>query len=272
MGSAMSMGVDDELDTAIEPGLLDGAARLRLVALSARPRGDELMVGNAASGDFVVLPAIAGVVLDGIAGGEPLTRVAELARAATGEDVGVLEFAHALIELGFVTHINDQPLQTDLIRLRDGGRLGEQLAAHARPLFSRTAWIVYATLAVACAVLLLLDPRYRPHSSSLFFTRDPLASLAVLSVAAAVLTAVHEGAHWLAARVEGVPARITLGRRLYFLVAQTDLTSLLALPPRRRFGALLAGLASRRSCSRSCSRPRSPPRRGSGTHRRCSRD
>jgi putative peptide zinc metalloprotease protein len=50
-------------------------------------------------------------------------------------------------------------------------------------------------------------------------------------------------AHWLGARVNGVPARITVSRRYYLLVAQTDLSALWAVPRRRRFPPLLAGIA-----------------------------
>jgi hypothetical protein len=53
----------------------------------------------------------------------------------------------------------------------------------------------------------------------------------------------HEVAHWLGARIEGVPARITISRRYYLMVAQTDLSAMWALPRRRRFGPLLAGMA-----------------------------
>ena len=237
------VAVVDELRAASEPGRLDGSAVLRLVALSVRARGEELLVGDVGAGEFVVLPEIAGVILDGIRAGQPLAAVAETAREVAGQDVDVVDFAKGLIELGFVTHVNDRPVKNDRVRLHDGGRVGERLAALAGPLFSRAAWIVYATLAAGCAVLLLFAPRYRPPANSVFFLHDPLASLAILGVIDAGLTVFHEGAHWLAARVEGVPARITLGRRLYLLVAQTDLTSLFAVPRRRRFGPLLAGLA-----------------------------
>jgi hypothetical protein len=58
-----------------------------------------------------------------------------------------------------------------------------------------------------------------------------------------VLAAAHEVCHWLAARAEGVSSRITVSRRLYFLVLEIDLTGLWSLPRRRRYSALLAGMA-----------------------------
>ena len=58
-----------------------------------------------------------------------------------------------------------------------------------------------------------------------------------------MLATLHECAHWLAARAVGVPARIRISRRLFFLAFETDLTGLWSVPRRRRFGAILAGMA-----------------------------
>jgi putative peptide zinc metalloprotease protein len=121
---------------------LDQASRLRLVSLSVRPRGDELLVGDALTGEFVVLPPIAGVVLDQLGAGVSLAQVSARTREAAGEDVDVLDFAATLIDLGFVTHVDDRPLPEGRSRLHDGGRCGERLATLGRPLFSRTAWVV----------------------------------------------------------------------------------------------------------------------------------
>jgi hypothetical protein len=58
-----------------------------------------------------------------------------------------------------------------------------------------------------------------------------------------LLALMHEACHWAAARAEGLDARITIGRRLYFFVFETDLSQLWGLPARRRYSALLAGMA-----------------------------
>jgi putative peptide zinc metalloprotease protein len=57
------------------------------------------------------------------------------------------------------------------------------------------------------------------------------------------ITVLHEGWHWLAARAEGVPARFRISYRGAFIVAETDLTLMLTVPRRRRFGPMLAGPA-----------------------------
>ena len=112
-----------------------------------------------------------------------------------------------------------------------------------RLLFSRAAWAVYAGAALGAVALLAIHPALVPRSSDIFFLGTPVRSLAALTLAIYALAAAHECCHWLAARAEGIRARITLGRRLYFLVLEIDLTGLWGLPRRRRYSALLAGMA-----------------------------
>jgi hypothetical protein len=86
-------------------------------------------------------------------------------------------------------------------------------------------------------------PGLVPGVSDIFFLSTPARSLAALTAMGLALAAAHEGCHWLAARAEGVRARITVSRRLYFFAFEIDLTGLWSLPRRRRYSALLAGMA-----------------------------
>jgi hypothetical protein len=99
-----------------------------------------------------------------------------------------------------------------------------------------------AGCAVGALVLMAIVPSVRPHALDVFFLPNPAASLAVLTLVTYLLAAAHELAHVLAAAALGVPARLRITRRLYFLTFETNLTGLWALPPRKRIGPLLAGL------------------------------
>jgi len=236
-------------ESAPGPATADGAqlgdeARLTLVELSVTPDGNEFIVGDRWRGEFVSLPAIALVIIDAIRAGKTLGEAGAIAHDHNGEDVDVLDFASTLIALGFVTEIDGIPVANgEGPRLHDGGRLGERLASLARPLFSRPAWVTYGTLFMACLLVLILLPGYRPRAKQLFFLHNPLVSFAILTIVDSIIVGSHELAHWLAARVQGLPARITISRRLYILVYQTDLTAVWSLPRRKRFGPLLAGMA-----------------------------
>jgi putative peptide zinc metalloprotease protein len=87
------------------------------------------------------------------------------------------------------------------------------------------------------------QPALRPSFEDYMFLPNPLVAILVLYAFAVGIMALHEGWHWLAARAEGVPARFRISYRGVFLVAETDLSLLLTVPRRRRFGPMLAGPA-----------------------------
>jgi putative peptide zinc metalloprotease protein len=219
------------------------STRLTLRSLSISPHGQEFLVGDPAGGDFVAVPEIAITIIHALRDGCSLGQAAEIARERAGEDVDTIDFAHTLIELGFVANVDQHALPDTRDRRLDGGRVGEWLARQAAPLFTRWAWALYGGLFLACVALISAYPRCRPRGSDLLFLHNPLESVGWMFVAGMLLGSVHEGMHWLAARVEGIPVRITISRRLYLLVLQTDLTGIWALPRLRRVGPVMAGMA-----------------------------
>lgn len=223
---------------------LTPGSRVGLRPLSVRPEGDGFMVGDLARGEFITVPAIGVVVINALRGGLTVTEVADRAREEAGTDVDVADFVGTLTDLGFVASIDGVAVQSGPVpELTSGGRLGEVAARLARPLYSAPAWALYALLFAACVVSLTTVGWLRPRSGQFFFLSSPVLSIALLTIIGIPLGMLHELAHWLGARIEGVPARITISRRYYLLVFQTDLSALWALPRRRRFRALLAGLA-----------------------------
>jgi len=114
----------------------------------------------------------------------------------------------------------------------------------ARPLFGRVAWTVYAACALFDLVALIRAPSLLPRPGTDAFVFDDVGtSILVFYPFALVVMAVHECWHWLAARAAGVSARLGVDRRAVFLVFETDLSQLWAVPRRERIGPLLAGMA-----------------------------
>jgi putative peptide zinc metalloprotease protein len=70
-----------------------------------------------------------------------------------------------------------------------------------------------------------------------------LLNIVVISVLGMLAVAAHEGAHVLATAALGLPSRLSVTRRLYFLTFQADLTRLWSVPRQARYGPLLAGMA-----------------------------
>jgi putative peptide zinc metalloprotease protein len=211
--------------------------------LTITPEGDAFMVGDLARGEFIEVPPIAVVVINALRDGYSIAEASNLARAESAIEVDVVDFVETLRDMGFVASIGGVPIQAEGPKLTDGGRAGAALARLARPLYSTPAWTLYGVLFVGCLVLLIAVPWFRPRYGQMFFLSNPVLSVVLLTVIATPIVMLHELAHWLGARIEGVPARITISRRYYLVVAQTDLSALWALPRRRRFGPLLAGMA-----------------------------
>lgn len=218
---------------------------LRLHPLTRTAQGDRVVVGRADTGRFVAVPAVGAHALDLLAAGRTVADVErEVTPAGATEPVDVLAFARGLVRLGFVAAVDDA--RTDRPAPTPDAPTGGWVVApraRARWLFSRTGACAAALCAVASVVMLVTVPDVRPHALDVFFLRTPARSLAVLTVLTYVLAGLHELAHVMAAAALGVPARLRITRRLYFLTFETNLTGLWALPPRRRVGPLLAGPA-----------------------------
>ncbi|WP_157494528.1 hypothetical protein [Kutzneria sp. 744] len=199
-------------------------------AVTVVPDGDGYLLGRRGGPDFVEVPAVGGRIVlwlqEGLSVAECTARAGEM----VGEPVDVDDFLHDLTEAGILSD-EEPPADTPPF----GHRLG-------RVLFGPVGLAAQAALVVIGLMLLVVDPALRPdYHDGVPFT-VPLASLLSITVVSAVLTVIHEMAHKLAAAQYGVYGRISFGRRLFFIVAQTDVTGLWVLPRRRRAVPLVAGI------------------------------
>jgi hypothetical protein len=223
-----------------EVSALDDDAEFVVRALTVVPDGDEFLVGEPESATYVVFPAVGLQVLELLRSGRTLGEASTEARRLVGRDVDVADFARSLLDLGFATFADAPAIAGDAAMDAPPSRAAP---AWPRRLFSPAAWAGYAACALAVVALLATSPGLFPRASDIYFLDTPVHSLAALTAMIYSLAALHEGCHWLAARAEGVRARIGVSRRLYFLVFEIDLTRLWGLPRRRRYSALLAGMA-----------------------------
>jgi hypothetical protein len=113
----------------------------------------------------------------------------------------------------------------------------------ARRLFGPAAWAFYSGSALACALVFAFSASLRPTWRDAWFLEDPILSVLAYWPVSYALAALHEAWHWLAGRAVGAPARFRISNRGVYLVFETDLTHLVALPRRRRYGPFLAGMA-----------------------------
>ncbi|WP_018681437.1 hypothetical protein [Actinokineospora enzanensis] len=194
--------------------------------------GDEVTVGRIDTGTFVALPADGAALLRKLVDGTPPPVAARWYADTYGESVDIAEFAADLDELGFLLADGEAPAAP--MRLR-----WTRLAA---VLFSPVAAVLYVALLAAWVWVTLTGDDLAPTYHHLFFTHYMSVVMVTMFLGQLPLVLLHEAAHALAGRRLGLPSKLSLSRRLYFLVFQTTLDGLVSVPRRKRFVPLLAGL------------------------------
>ena len=225
---------------ALTTELVTGSTRLELHKLAMRRDAEEWIVGRPETGEFIALPEDGRRALVLLGQGLPVQDVHARLLAETGTDIDVADFVVAIADLGFVASADGRALpQAPIPR----PTLAWLMPQHVRWALHPGAVVGVIALAVAAAGSLALRPALVPSYHDLFWTGQ--GALVFLGYAALswLIIGLHELGHLITARAAGVPARMTLGTRLQFLVAQTDVSGVWAAPRRIRLTVYLAGLA-----------------------------
>jgi hypothetical protein len=205
---------------------------VRLHQLTFLDEGDEVTVGRADTDSYCVLPADGAALLRELVRGMPPRIAAEWYEQAFGQPVDMDEFLGAMDELGFVAAPGEQMAAAGTVRWQ---RLG-------RALFSPVAMAVYVALLAAAAIAMVREPGLTPRYHNLFFTPYVTVVVLVVFVGQFPFILLHEAFHALAGRRLGLRSRMGIGRRLYFVVVETSLDGLVAVPRRKRYLPMLAGM------------------------------
>ncbi|MGW0481548.1 hypothetical protein [Nonomuraea sp. NPDC003214] len=189
---------------------------------------DDYVIGNGET--FVHVPEVAAAVIAALDG----TRTAAEARARVladrGVDVDVEAFVSGLDGAGLLSPPRRPPNVWD--RIRPG---------HVAWLFSRPADAALLLLTGCAIAAALTRPGVLPDPATLVWA-DSLAFTLAFAAGSWLLVLVHELGHIAAARSLGVRAELSLGTRMQFLVVQTRITGVWAVPRRARYRAYLAGM------------------------------
>jgi hypothetical protein len=219
-----------------EPGL---DSRVTFFELSTRAEEDGIVVGRADTGDFVLLPEVGARIIDELNRGTCLGEVAEVL-SASGPAVDVVAFVRQLSECGFVREVDGVPVAD--APTGHQGSLPRLTARHVGWMFTAFAYAAYSLVVAAAVAVLVLQPRVRPQYRDFFFSGSTSVVVAGSTALFIAIAGLHEFAHLASARAAGVPARISLGTRLYSLVAQTDVSGMWAAGRADRMRTYLAGM------------------------------
>ncbi|GAA1614243.1 hypothetical protein GCM10009789_80460 [Kribbella sancticallisti] len=236
---------------------LDADSRPDVTRLLVRQEDeDEYVVGDPATGRFVVVPEAGARLIELLAAGHTVAEVADLLEQELGEPVDVLDFVEMLVEAGIIDGTAAVAAgRTEADQAGDADKPDEPKKKVkywvvskippwvVKPLFGKVAWTFYVGCLVATLVMFVLDHSLLPSYEDAFVVTDIVLSLLITNVVVMGLAVVHEIWHAFAGAAAGVRAQLRLERRGIFTVLETDLTGLWALPPAKRYSPFLAGMA-----------------------------
>ncbi|HEX4963359.1 MAG TPA: hypothetical protein VF173_21190, partial [Thermoanaerobaculia bacterium] len=210
--------------------------------------GEEVIIGLPITNTFLALPAEALEILDSLSRGKTVGEAqAEFARAH-GIEADIDDLLQCLERRGFVRLRGDDAADGPF----PPGAVGPAVKgaryhfafipqSFAKRVFSPFSLTLCFTVIAAALFIALTHPSLIPGRRSLVFAEHRTLKILALSFVAYCTIFLHELAHLLAAKAQGVESRVGFSNRLWILVAETDMTGLWAVPRRQRYLPVLAG-------------------------------
>ena len=215
-----------------------------VIPLSVQKDDDAYLVGNVNSGDFYQFPEVGVRILEMLRSGESAPSIQAKLAAEGGETFDVVGLVEQLMTIGFVHPAGHSPLPQPPSNSepRSARRVFNVDPRFARAVFGWPMLCGYFAIiayALGCAVI---NSRLRVNPNAFYTDTNRTPLLLLILVLSFVQVSLHKSGHMLAASKHGIRSRYGIGNRLWIVVAESDLTGILALPKVQRYFPMLAGL------------------------------
>ena len=220
-------------------------SEITLYPLSIRKDKKHYIVEEPISGEFFELPEVGVHAIRRLEQGDDLASIEHaLKDLYPEEEVDIVDFVQQLLELGLVQKVDDVVIRKELSESapRSGGFLWiPQSVGHL--FFNRAMNKIYLLLLIANIIILILNPELFPHYKNIFLFDSMVLNIISYLLISLVLILIHEFGHIIAIRSHDLPAKLSIGNRLIFIVFETDLTQAWKLDPKKRNILYLAGMS-----------------------------
>jgi len=221
----------------------EGAQTYAVIPLSVQKDEESYLVGDADSGEFYQFPEVGVRILEMLRSGESAPAISAELAAEGGETFDVDGFVDELMAIGFVHPVGHRPSPAPAqIGSRDSRRIFYVDPRLARAVFAWPMLGCYFAIIAYALFCAIVDPRLRVNPNAFYTDTNRTALLLLILILSFIEVCLHETGHMLAAARRGVRSRYGIGNRLWMVVAESDLTGILALPKAQRYFPMLAGL------------------------------
>lgn len=221
---------------------LTNTSKLRMHPLQKRQvNEEETIIGRPDKSEYIMLPTFAVEIIEMLDQGQTITQVAEEMEKRFGEPVDVRDFALDLInEYQFVYTVDGVVVNEKEIRVDHLPWISERVG---KVLFNKCTFSFSIACFLSAVTLLFVHHEYFPVFTDIFSSASLTASLLLAVVVNYLFLFIHETAHLTAVRSLGVGSRIGFSHRLFFPVAETNMSDIVLVEPNKRYTAYLAGMA-----------------------------
>lgn len=210
--------------------------------LNIRKDNKNYILEDEASGEFYEMPDVCVDAIEMLKKTERLNVIETVLKDKyPNEDIDIIEFVKELIDLELVKEMDGKELSKNVKHKSHTSykwipvRLGYFF-------FNRISSKLYIALLALSIGLLLFSPELFPQYKDLFVFDLMLQNVIAWIFLTFLLVLIHEFGHVLALRSEGLPAKIELGHRLFFIVLETDMSQVYKLHPENRNKLYMAGM------------------------------
>ncbi|MCC3358449.1 hypothetical protein LKW28_16115 [Bacillus sp. REN16] len=158
------------------------------------------------------------------------------------DEVDLLDFAQQLLDLDLIEMVDGTKVSVEKVRTQEKLGLKWISPKIGKFFFNRFTHFFYPLLLLVNLVLFISHHHLFPRYQDLFVFDTMMFNIMLYAGISIVLIFIHESGHILAIRSFGLPTRLQIGNRLFFVVLETDLTQAWSLPSKDRNILFLAGI------------------------------
>jgi len=217
-------------------------SHLLLVPIVIRKDKKHYIIEDTLSGDFYEMPKVCVDAINLINQGEQIGEIERtLKNNYPTEKIDLLDFAEQLLELELVDEIDGVKLEKKQ-PLKEGSGVLWIPPKFGQLFFNKFTYTVYVCLFVFNLVLFINHPSLFPHHKDIFVFDIMVLNVILWMTFTFILVLIHELGHVLAMRAHNLPTKVEVSHRLFFVVLETDMSSVWKLAPKDRNILFLSGL------------------------------
>ncbi len=210
------------------------------VNLSIQENGEEYVVGSIYTNEYIEVPEEAVLIIQKLDGNLTLEEVSQWIKEEHNIDLDVLDFVNDLRELNFLETIDGIVLIEPKKKILRNNKLTLLIS---NLFFNKASNLIYIIIFLSTIYLILFYEGLFPSYKDILVFNQIGLSIFTIVLLTWTLTIIHEVGHFLAAYKIDIPVKFNLSIRMYWLVAEADISGLWSVPRNKRYVPFLAGMA-----------------------------